>query len=68
MRRRCLTKTYEMHPMPPLGAGSARKQHCHKTYQLFGSLSLHHKEQEAAGRPPAVLKSDSRRSLSADAS
>lgn len=35
---------------------SARKQHCHKTYQLFGSLSLHHKEQEAAGRPPGCTQ------------
>ena len=49
-------------------APRARMQHGHKTDYLFGSLPPHPKEQEAAGRPPAVPKSESGRSLSASAS
>ncbi len=46
----------------------ARMQHGHKTDYLFGSLPPHPREQEAAGRPLAVPKSESGCSLPASAS
>ena len=60
-------ETYEMHSMPPLGAERAQAALPYDT-PVFGLTVPAHKEQKAAGRPLAVPKSDSRRSLSADAS